>query len=65
LPSIRKKTFTEKTILSAWQKTGLFPFDIKVALKKIKKYKEPIPELPSLITEKNTLLSILKSLAHS
>ena len=39
---------TEKTIVSAWAKAGLFPFDSNMVLKKMKQYSnlEPDDELP-------------------
>jgi len=65
LPSIRKSTFKEKTILSAWQKSGLFPHDVRIALKRIKVYKEPVPPLPPLITSTSAINSTPKSLQHT
>ena len=48
LPRIREKTLTEKTIVSAWAKAGLFPLDPDMVLKKMKQYSDPEPddELP-------------------
>jgi hypothetical protein len=39
---------TEKTIISAWAKAGIFPFDPQMVLKKMKTYSDPEPddELP-------------------
>lgn len=44
LPKIREKTVTEKIIVSAWAKAGLFPPDREIPLKKMKKYSDPEPE---------------------
>jgi len=48
LPGIREKALTEKTIVSAWAKAGLFPLDPDMVLKKMKQYSDPEPddELP-------------------
>jgi hypothetical protein len=48
LEGIRAKTLTEKTIMSAWAKSGIFPLDPEVVLKKMKTYSDPLPddELP-------------------
>jgi hypothetical protein len=62
LPSIRKKTFKEKTILSAWQKAGLFLHNVHTVLKRIKVYKDLNPPLPPLILATSAILSTLKSL---
>jgi hypothetical protein len=44
LPKIREKTFTEKIIVSAWAKAGLFPPDQEICLRQMKKYSDPEPE---------------------
>jgi hypothetical protein len=48
LEGIRQKSLTEKTIILAWAKSRIFPFDPKVVLKKMKTYSNPLPddELP-------------------
>ena len=43
LQGIREKSLTEKTIMSAWAKSGLFPFDPDMVLKKMKTYSDPEP----------------------
>lgn len=37
LPSFREKTFTPKTIVCAFQKTGMWPPDLRIVLWKMKR----------------------------
>jgi DDE superfamily endonuclease len=48
LQGIQEKSLTEKTIMSAWAKSGIFPFNPKAVLKKMKMYSDLLPnyELP-------------------
>src|SRR5450432_480137 len=62
---MRQKTFKEKTILHAWHKAGLFPYDPKVPIQRMKQYKDPEPPLPPLVLESNAILSTPKDLKHS
>jgi hypothetical protein len=62
---MRQKTFKEKTILHAWHKAGLFPYDPKVPIQRMKQYKDPEPPLPPLVLESNAILSTPKDLQHS
>ena len=45
LKGICTKTFIESTIVSTWTKCGLFPINLDVVLKRMKRYLDPIPEL--------------------
>jgi hypothetical protein len=47
LTSFRKKTFTESVIISAFQKSGMWPPNSQVVLRKMKRYQDPEPDLPS------------------
>jgi DDE superfamily endonuclease len=47
LTEFRQKTFTESTILSAFQKSGMWPPNVDVVLRKLKKFQDPVPKLPS------------------
>jgi len=47
LTEFRQKTFTKSTILSAFQKSGMWPPSVDVVLRKLKKFQDPEPELPS------------------
>jgi hypothetical protein len=38
LQSIRNRTFRKATILSAWKKAGLFPFEPEMVFKKMKEF---------------------------
>jgi len=62
---MRRKTFKEKTIVHGWNKAGLFPYDPKVPIQRMKQYKDPEPPLPPLVLENNAILSTPKDLKHS
>ena len=47
ITSFRRKTFTESTICSAFQKSGMWPPSPEAVLRRMKKYQDPEPELPS------------------
>lgn len=64
LPAIRKKSLTEKTIVSAWSKAGLFPFDLDIVLKKMKQYSEPEPD-PELPAHHESFFQTPKTVRHS
>ncbi len=53
----------EKTISNAFRKSGMFPSDVKVVLRRMKQYKNPEPSLPLLITDQN-VFSTPKSISH-
>jgi len=63
LTGIRDKALTEKTIVSAWRKAGLFPLDVDLVLKQMKTYSNPIPkpELPP----HESFYSTPKTIRHS
>ena len=63
-PSFREKTFTEKTIVHAFQKAGMWPSDVQVVLKRMKTYSDPKEPLPPLITD-NNVFSTPKTISHS
>jgi hypothetical protein len=65
LPEFREKTFTPKIIISAFKKSGMWPPDSKVVLKRMKKYSDPVEPLPPLITNKNVLALTPKSISHT
>ena len=50
--SVWNASFTEKNIISAFAKTGIFPYNLSVILDKIT-YPEPVPEL--IIQEKTSV----------
>jgi DDE superfamily endonuclease len=64
LPSIRERTLTEKTIVSAGAKAGLFPLYSSVVLNRMKKYTDPEPE-PELPSFSESLFQTLKTIRHS
>jgi hypothetical protein len=64
LQGIREKSLTEKTIMSAWSKSGIFPFDPEVVLKKMKTYSDPIPE-PELPPHNKPFFQTPKTIRHS
>jgi hypothetical protein len=43
--TIRDRTFKRQTILSAWQKTGLFPYNPSIVLNKMKQF-QPVQAIP-------------------
>jgi hypothetical protein len=64
LPGIREAALTEKTIVSAWAKAGLFPMDQDVVLKKMKTYSDPEPE-DELPSHKELFFQTPKTIHHS
>jgi hypothetical protein len=65
LPDFRKKTFTPKLIMSAFQKSGMWPPDPKVVLRRMKKYSDPQESLPPLITDNNVFCTTPKTISHT
>src|ERR1700722_4607083 len=46
LPEIRDLTFTPKTIISSFKKSGMWPPDLNVVLRRMKSYSDPVEPLP-------------------
>ena len=65
LPKFREKTFTPKIIMSAFKKAGMWPPNVKVVLRKMKRYSDLVEPLPPLITDKNVLALTPKSISHT
>jgi hypothetical protein len=64
LEGIREKSLTEKTIMLAWAKSGIFPLDPDLVLKKMKPYSDPIPE-PELPPHHEPFFQTPKTIRHS
>ena len=64
LQKIREKSPTEKTIVSARAKSGIFPFDPKVVLGKVKTYSDLLPN-NKLPPHHEPFFQIPKTIRHS
>jgi hypothetical protein len=60
---MRRRTFKASTILSAWQKVGLFPFDPSLVLNKMKVI-EPDQSAPleTLMTPRRATMTYVEAL---
>ncbi|KFY97969.1 hypothetical protein V498_01766 [Pseudogymnoascus sp. VKM F-4517 (FW-2822)] len=47
LPYIREQTFKESTIISAFQKAGIWPISCEIAIAKLRTYSKPRPTTPT------------------
>ena len=55
LPYIRKQTFKESTIVSAFQKAAMWPISCETAIAKLRVYSKPRPTTPTIPTTPITL----------